>query len=198
MAPVSRLSNHQRRNRRVTTIRHPPAAPVAPALPTHLGTANRKSPGDAGLSEHEPVWWGALNPLGAPQRIQYRASVTHRPQVRSSSRSPPDIASSQNASISSAGIPARKGLHHMIDDTKVVAGRVERDADVGVLGGHSKGVHPAPRGALVGSANTAFRGAAGCVLRTLVFPAIHRSGSPLATAPAHHREIGAKPRAPKR
>jgi hypothetical protein len=28
---------------------------------------------------------------------------------------------------------AAQGLDHMIDDTKVVAGRIERDADVGVL-----------------------------------------------------------------
>jgi hypothetical protein len=42
------------------------------------------------------------------EALQCRASVTHRPQVRSSSRSPPDIASSQNVSISSAGIPARR------------------------------------------------------------------------------------------
>jgi hypothetical protein len=32
----------------------------------------------------------------------------------------------------------------MIDDTKVVAGRIECDADVGVFGGHSLRAYPVP------------------------------------------------------
>jgi hypothetical protein len=36
---------------------------------------------------------------------------------------------------------AAQCLDHVIDDTKVVAGRIDRDTDVGVLGAHSLRAH---------------------------------------------------------
>jgi hypothetical protein len=49
--------------------------------------------------------WQSLIQIEA---VQYGASVTQRPHIRSNSRSSPDIASSQNLSISSVETPARR------------------------------------------------------------------------------------------